>query len=116
MLPAAHLAGAEEDGDGLALLQGLFQGRRPRRAGDEIPAVHEAGQAVVLEPPADAFDGRIVAGVVAQEDVVGAGEGVHRRHAFLATGARGHGLERVEAPLNLCSRAAKSQSARFRRA
>ena len=43
---------------------------------------------MVLEPPADAFDGLMVAGVVAQEDVVGPGGRVHRRLASLSAVSR----------------------------
>ena len=80
---------SEEGGDRPALLYLLFQGGRPGRAGDEIPAVHEAVQAAVLEPLADAVDGHTVAGVVAQEDVMARGRVVHRRHTTLSAATCG---------------------------
>ena len=102
LLPAAHLAGAEEDGDGLALVRGPAPGPTAMSVpGTRYQRSMKQVRPLVFEPSPDAFDGLVVAGVVAQEDVVGPAGGVHRRHASLATGARGHGLERGEARAHL---------------
>jgi hypothetical protein len=70
-LPGAEAFSAEEDGDGAAAGEGGFQRLRPRLAGRQIPAIEKDANAPVDQCPGDALDRRIIAPVVAEEDVAG---------------------------------------------
>ncbi len=71
LLPGTEAFGAEEDGDGAAAAEGGFQRLRPRLAGRQIPAIEKDANAPVDQRPRDAFDRRMVAPVIAEEDVAG---------------------------------------------
>jgi hypothetical protein len=72
LLPRAEPFRAEEDGDGAAGRESLFQRLRPRLPGGEIPAIEEDADAALVQAPGDLRHRRVIDGVVAEEDVEGA--------------------------------------------
>jgi len=74
IFPGGDVMRANEDGDGLAVIEGVFEGFLPGLAGDEVPFVEPAFEVVFpLQGSGNRLDGGFVLAVVAEENVVGVG-------------------------------------------
>ncbi len=77
VLPRPEPPGSEEDGDGAAVFEGLFQALLPRLAGDQVPFVKKGLEPGVAKLAGQRLDRRLVRGRVGEEDIVPVGFG-HR--------------------------------------
>lgn len=89
-----HAVGAEKDRDGAAGPENDLQGLGSGLAGGQVPAVQEGLEPSLAQGPRNRLHGRLVAPVVAQEQIVSRGGVTHPEDGALrllcAMGARVH--------------------------
>lgn len=59
----------DEHGAGVAVAEGVLDGRLPGVAGDEVPLVEPGFDLLALQPPGDLLDGRLIGAAMREEDV-----------------------------------------------